>query len=183
LIALAALVLGVLNLATFLVFGWDKLAAADGRSRVPERLLLLLAALGGSPGALLARPVFRHKTRKQPFGAWLMLIVFAQVVAVVVVLALWWAGRHGLIATRPSNPSPPKVFKVFPPEHPRIGDDPNGRPLHRRNPGGGRRQARLRRGRRLAQRFTDALRRAARSTGSTCATRRPRPSPPGPRPS
>jgi uncharacterized membrane protein YsdA (DUF1294 family) len=95
LIALAALVLGVLNLATFLAFGWDKLAAVDGRSRVPERLLLLLAALGGSPGALLARPVFRHKTRKQPFGAQLALIVFAQVVAVVVVLALWWTGRHG----------------------------------------------------------------------------------------
>jgi len=92
-IALAALVLGVLNLATFLVFGWDKLAAADGRSRVPERLLLLLAALGGSPGALLARPVFRHKTRKQPFGAWLMLIVFVQVAAIVAGLAVWWA-RH-----------------------------------------------------------------------------------------
>lgn len=92
--ALAALVLGVLNLATFLVFGWDKLAAVDGRTRVPERLLLLLAALGGSPGALLARPAFRHKTRKQPFGAWLALIVFAQVVAAAAALALWWAGRH-----------------------------------------------------------------------------------------
>jgi len=92
--ALAALVLGVLNLLTFLVFGWDKLAAVDGRTRVPERLLLLLAALGGSPGALLARPVFRHKTRKQPFGAWLALIVFAQVVAATAALALWWAGRH-----------------------------------------------------------------------------------------
>ena len=56
-IALAALVLGVLNLATFLVFGWDKLAAVRGQSRIPERLLLVLAALGGSPGALLARPV------------------------------------------------------------------------------------------------------------------------------
>jgi len=94
-IPLAALVLGVLNLLTFLVFGWDKLAAVDGRSRIPERLLLLLAALGGSSGALLARPMFRHKTRKQPFGAWLMLIVFLQVVAAVAGLALWWAGRHG----------------------------------------------------------------------------------------
>lgn len=92
--ALAALILGVLNLATFLVFGWDKLAAIDGRSRVPERLLLLLATLGGSPGALVARPVFRHKTRKQPFGAWLALIVFVQVAAIVAGLAVWWARRH-----------------------------------------------------------------------------------------
>ena len=93
--ALAALVLGALNLATFLVFGWDKLAAADGRSRIPERLLLILAALGGSPGALVARTVFRHKTRKQPFGARLTLIVFAQVVAIVAGLAVWWTRHHG----------------------------------------------------------------------------------------
>lgn len=92
--ALAALVLGVLNLATFLVFGWDKLAAVQGRSRIPERLLLVLAALGGSPGALVARPVFRHKTRKQPFSGWLTLIVFVQVVAIVAGLAVWWARRH-----------------------------------------------------------------------------------------
>lgn len=92
--ALAALVLGVLNLATFLVFGWDKLAAVQGQSRVPERLLLVLAALGGSPGALAARPVFRHKTRKQPFGAQLTLIVFFQVAAIAAGLAVWWARRH-----------------------------------------------------------------------------------------
>jgi uncharacterized membrane protein YsdA (DUF1294 family) len=91
--ALAALVLGVLNLATFLVFGWDKLAAVRGQSRIPERLLLLLAALGGSPGAVLARPVFRHKTRKQPFGAWLTLIVFVQAAAIVAGLAVWWVRR------------------------------------------------------------------------------------------
>ncbi len=56
---------------------------------MPERALLTLAALGGSPGALLARPVFRHKTRKQPFSAWLTLIVFAQGVALVVGLVVW----------------------------------------------------------------------------------------------
>ena len=93
-IPIVAAGLGGLNLLTFLIFGWDKLAAIDGRSRVPERVLLTLAALGGSPGALLARPVFRHKTRKQPFSAWLMLIVFAQVAAIIAGLAAWWA-RYG----------------------------------------------------------------------------------------
>lgn len=95
----AAVYLAVLNLLTFAIFGVDKAAAADkvrgGRSRVPERALLTLAALGGSPGALLARPLFRHKTRKQPFGAWLTLIVFLQAAMVVVGLALWWRGRAG----------------------------------------------------------------------------------------
>jgi uncharacterized membrane protein YsdA (DUF1294 family) len=94
LIIFAAVFLGVINLATFVIFGLDKAAAADKRPRVPERVLLTLAALGGSPGALLARPVFRHKTRKQPFGAWLILIVFLQVVVLVAGLAMWWA-RHG----------------------------------------------------------------------------------------
>jgi uncharacterized membrane protein YsdA (DUF1294 family) len=92
-ILFAAVFLGALNLATFVIFGWDKAAAADRRSRVPERALLTLAALGGSPGALLARPVFRHKTRKQPFSAWLLLIVFVQAAALVAGLAVWWARR------------------------------------------------------------------------------------------
>ncbi len=91
-ILFAAVYLGVLNLMTFLTFGFDK-AAADKRPRVPERALLTLAALGGSPGALLARPAFRHKTRKQPFGARLTLIVFLQVVAVVAGLVVWWTRR------------------------------------------------------------------------------------------
>jgi uncharacterized membrane protein YsdA (DUF1294 family) len=91
-ILFAALYLGVLNLATFAVFGLDKAAAADKRPRVPERALLTLAALGGGAGALVARPVFRHKTRKQPFSAWLMLIVFLQAAALVAGAAVWWPG-------------------------------------------------------------------------------------------
>ncbi|CAN5340501.1 hypothetical protein BH10PSE3_BH10PSE3_15560 [soil metagenome] len=90
-ILFVAVALAVLNLATFLTFGWDKLAAVKGRSRVPERTLLTLAALGGGPGALLARPVFRHKTRKQPFSAWLALIVFVQAAAIIAGLAVWGA--------------------------------------------------------------------------------------------
>ena len=88
-IVFATVYLAVLNLLTFAIFGFDKAAAVDKRPRVPERALLALAALGGGPGALLARPVFRHKTRKQPFSAWLTLIVFAQVAALVVGLAMW----------------------------------------------------------------------------------------------
>lgn len=85
--------LAVLNLLTFAIFGLDKAAAVARRPRVPERVLLTLAALGGTLGALVARPVFRHKTRKQPFGAWLVLIVFVQGVVVVAGLAIAWAER------------------------------------------------------------------------------------------
>ncbi|NGM50417.1 DUF1294 domain-containing protein [Caulobacter sp. 602-2] len=66
------------NLFCFLLFAHDKAAAVHGERRVPERVLLLSAALCAAPGALLAQRWLRHKTRKQPFGAWLTLIVFAQ---------------------------------------------------------------------------------------------------------
>lgn len=90
-----ATALGALNLFTFLLFGWDKLAAVKGGQRVPEATLLLLAAIGGSPGALLARPAFRHKARKQPFGSWLLLIVFVQAAAAIVAFAVWRARGAG----------------------------------------------------------------------------------------
>lgn len=77
------------NLATIAAFGHDKrMARQDGR-RVPERTLLSLALLGGSPGALAARQVFRHKTRKQPFGLQLHGIVAAQVAIALWVGAPW----------------------------------------------------------------------------------------------
>ncbi|WP_414430573.1 DUF1294 domain-containing protein [Alcanivorax sp. IL3] len=62
---------------TFLMFGLDKRAALNERQRVPENTLHLLSLAGGWPGGLLARPLFRHKTRKQPFRIvfWLMAVV------------------------------------------------------------------------------------------------------------
>ena len=63
------LLLAALNLWTFASFWHDKRQAISGGWRVPEGRLLLLAALGGSPGAFAARHLLRHKTRKQPFAA------------------------------------------------------------------------------------------------------------------
>jgi uncharacterized membrane protein YsdA (DUF1294 family) len=70
--------LAAINLLAFGSFGFDKRRAIRGGRRIPERTLLLLALIGGSPGALAARRVFRHKTRKQPFATLLMLIVAVQ---------------------------------------------------------------------------------------------------------
>ena len=58
---------GLLSLITLLCYGFDKRAAARQAQRTPEKTLHLLAVAGGWPGALIARPLFRHKTRKQPF--------------------------------------------------------------------------------------------------------------------
>lgn len=74
----AALAFLIVNLATVLAFARDKQLAVERGRRIRESTLLWLAAIGGSPGALWARRHYRYKTRKQPFGMRLELIVMAQ---------------------------------------------------------------------------------------------------------
>ena len=73
-----ALTLLAVNLFTFLLFRLDKERAIAGGRRIAESDLLGLALVGGSPGALLARQVLRHKTDKQPFSNHLHVIFGAQ---------------------------------------------------------------------------------------------------------
>ena len=55
------------NLLTFVTYGIDKRKARHKCWRVREASLLLLAALGGSIGALLAMYLFHHKTQHKKF--------------------------------------------------------------------------------------------------------------------
>lgn len=75
-LALPALVL--LNIWTIVRFWQDKKRAQAGERRISEGDLLGLALIGGSPGALVARHLFRHKTRKEPFSTQLWVIVALQ---------------------------------------------------------------------------------------------------------
>ena len=56
-----------INVVTFVAFGYDKAVAPKGATRVPEAILLLEVLTGACVGALAARIVFRHKTRKLSF--------------------------------------------------------------------------------------------------------------------
>lgn len=86
-------------LALMLVNGWtllrfrdDKRRAIAGQRRIPEQDLLTLALIGGSPAAFLARHIYRHKTRKQPFSTYLQLIAMVQI---GVIAGLFWTFAFG----------------------------------------------------------------------------------------
>jgi uncharacterized membrane protein YsdA (DUF1294 family) len=73
--AFVATALLAINALTWGAFAWDKhLARENGkawarkRHRLPERMLLMLASIGGTPAAFAARSHFRHKTTTQPFS-------------------------------------------------------------------------------------------------------------------
>jgi uncharacterized membrane protein YsdA (DUF1294 family) len=78
-ILVASVAFILVNLWTILCFWRDKERALAGERRISEADLLRLALVGGSPGALLARQLFRHKTRKEPFSTQLYVIVAIQI--------------------------------------------------------------------------------------------------------
>lgn len=71
------------NVVTFIVYGLDKWKARRGRWRIPESALLWLAVLGGSPAALLAMWLFRHKTKHNKFRYGVPVILAVQVAVAV----------------------------------------------------------------------------------------------------
>ena len=84
----------VMNLVTFFVFGFDKWKAKykekhETARRVPEKTLFLLAAIGGSVGALLGMRVWHHKTLHKSFRFGIPAILILQIV-IPAGLYLYW---------------------------------------------------------------------------------------------
>ena len=88
----------VINVLTFLVYGIDKWRSTSGRLlptgrkkakqgswRISEATLLILAAIGGSIGALLGMKVWRHKTQHKKFKYGLPLILLVQIVLIYLI--------------------------------------------------------------------------------------------------
>ena len=66
------------NLAGLMLMWYDKRAARRHGKRIPERVLIGIAVIGGSIGVLLAVYLLRHKTRHLSFTVGVPLILLAQ---------------------------------------------------------------------------------------------------------
>jgi uncharacterized membrane protein YsdA (DUF1294 family) len=73
-----------INLIAFMVYAYDKTIAKTQLTRVPESVLLLLAFVGGTIGALAAMQLLRHKTAKAGFRLKFWLVVLVQIVVISV---------------------------------------------------------------------------------------------------
>lgn len=76
----------LVNAFALLLMHTDKRRARKKMWRVPERVLLLLALAGGSPGILLGMYAFRHKTKHPKFSVGVPLILMVQTIIVL----LYW---------------------------------------------------------------------------------------------
>lgn len=67
-----------MNVVTFILFAIDKLKAKMDVWRISENVLVWMAVLGGSAGALLAMIVCRHKIRVLKFKFGIPVIIVIQ---------------------------------------------------------------------------------------------------------
>jgi uncharacterized membrane protein YsdA (DUF1294 family) len=70
----------IINVITFIFYGWDKLAAYNDWWRVMELTLHLLSLMGGWPLAFIAQQLFRHKIRKPDFQFFYWFIVIIHMI-------------------------------------------------------------------------------------------------------
>ncbi len=80
------IVLSLINLITFGLYGIDKRRAIQSRSRIRERTLHLWMLAGGTIGAWMGQRIFRHKTVKGRFQIVFWILLVLQVGIVV----LYW---------------------------------------------------------------------------------------------
>lgn len=78
----------LINAAGLLFMLADKRRAVKDRYRIPEKVLLGIALVGGSIGCIAGMKLFRHKTRKPAFSIGLPVILAVQVILMIVLYSL-----------------------------------------------------------------------------------------------
>ncbi len=77
-----------LSVTTFILFGVDKALAKAGRGRIPEIVLHAFTLLGGFPGQLLGRLIFRHKINFSRHPAFNIVLLVSALLWVALVFLL-----------------------------------------------------------------------------------------------
>lgn len=77
----------IVNLIAFFMFMIDKNRAKEGKWRIPEKNLFLIALLLGSPGCILGMYLFRHKTRHPSFYIGMPVILALQIFIITRIIA------------------------------------------------------------------------------------------------
>ena len=71
------------NTAALIIMGIDKKHARSRGMRFPEKLLLLIALIGGSIGIYAGMWIFTHKTRKKIFLYGVTLFIALQFIIII----------------------------------------------------------------------------------------------------
>lgn len=80
------IVLILINLYTFILYGYDKFCAVHNKWRIPELMLLLATFLGGALCAFLGMYIFRHKTKHKLFTCIVPLCLLIQFLIIIFIL-------------------------------------------------------------------------------------------------
>ncbi len=79
----------LINLLGFVLYGVDKAKSKGRGQRIPERVLLWVARLGGGVGCWMGMMLFRHKTKHDRFMALVPLWTVLWAVALALLGRLW----------------------------------------------------------------------------------------------
>lgn len=74
----------IINAVGFLLMHTDKQKAIKNRWRIPEKVLIGTAVIGGSVGCIAGMRLFRHKTKHIAFWLGLPLILCLQIILGIV---------------------------------------------------------------------------------------------------
>lgn len=77
----------LINAASFLLMLSDKQKAGKKKWRIPEKVLIGSAVIGGSIGALAGMYTFRHKTKHQKFTIGIPVILALQIILAIILNA------------------------------------------------------------------------------------------------
>ena len=78
----------IINLVGFVMMCVDKQLAIHRKNRVPEKVLFLIAIIGGSFGSILGMYAFRHKTKHVSFVIGMPVILIIQLVILYLYISI-----------------------------------------------------------------------------------------------